>query len=153
MAKNTNSQFFFSFSEKWIFGHNLGFSNSVWRSSTVASGTSTLILKLVWTGATMDGAIFNSQTRRSPVTLEFVISKMDNLTISNYAYFLNFHIRPKMHRIKSWQFSASNYDICYDFSTFWRTLRYVKKLKIVMILQLLTYLTLRQIVEKSWQKL
>ena len=144
MAKNTNSHFFFHFLKSEFLDTIWDFL-TVWSSSTVASGTSTLILKLVWTGATMDGAIFNSQTRRSPVT--FVILEMDNLTISNYAYFLNFHIRPKMHRIKSWQFSASNYNICYDFST----LRYVKKLKIVMILQLLTYLTLRQIVEKSWQ--
>ena len=30
----------------------------------------------------MDGAIFNSQTRRSPVTLEFVILEMDNLKIT-----------------------------------------------------------------------
>ena len=120
-------------------------------SSTVASGTSTLILKLVWTGATMDGAIFNSQTRRSPVT--FVILEMDNLTISNYAYFLNFHIRPKMHRIKSWQFSASNYNIYYDFLTFWRKY-FTLCQKVENCYDFTTFdslKTLRQIVEKSWQ--
>ena len=135
MAKNTNSQIFFSFSEKWIFGHNLGFSNSVWRSSTVASGTSTLILKLVWTGATMDGAIFNSQTRRSSVT--FVILEMDNLRNFELRLLFEFSHKAKnaqnqkltIFRFKLryllWFFNFLTYftlcqkvENCYDFTTF-----------------------------------
>ena len=95
----------------------------------------------------MDGAIFNSQTRRSPVT--FVILEMDNLRNFELRLLFEFSHKAKKRTESKVDNFPSNYNIYYDVSTFWRTLRYVKKLKIVMILQLLTDLTLRQIVEKS----